>query len=151
MDELINNDPQIQLPSLKDIRERLECSLKCPNLKDYMNPIREYFSKNLNDTNTKTGENSADEETKGEVEAELETNPNYNHLLDSIFDTLQKNIEDGMSISKIKTALRKGMDDIKSIFTGRWKIIEIYVKSKMNEIKALRRKKEVNLNVFNRI
>ena len=52
-----------------------------------------------------------------------------------------------MSISKIKTALRKGMDDIKSIFTGRWKIIEIYVKSKMNEIKALRRIKEVNLNL----
>ena len=58
--------------------------------------------------------------------------------MDSIFIEMKEDIGNGYTIFQIKHALRKGMDNLDSIFPGRKTMIDQYVTSKKNEIEHIR-------------
>ena len=75
------------------------------------------------------------------VEADLDsttTTTNHKEQLDSIFISMIDDIEDDTTINDIKAALEKGMSNLGSNFGGKKAIIDQYVKTKRDEIKAIR-------------
>ena len=63
---------------------------------------------------------------------------NYTKQLDSIFNALKEDIENGLSNTKLKFVLNNGMDDLGINFRGRKTRISQYVDSKREEIEEIR-------------
>ena len=58
--------------------------------------------------------------------------------MDSIFNALKEDIENGLSNTKLKFVLNNGMDDLGINFRGRKTRISQYVDSKSEEIEEIR-------------
>ena len=143
MDELITNlGPNPGKLSFPVIKEALETSLHCSDLTGYRESIRKYFFKALmSNTDTKDTTTTAATTTTTTTTTTTiasTTTTNYEEQLDSIFIELKEDIGNGYSIFQIKHALRKGMDNLDSIFPGRKKMIDQYVTSKKDEIEHIR-------------